>query len=201
MQLSLTDRRDFDSTAREKDHNNVANVDPSVIQTLLDDIERLKKTIIGFTGSRSSRLEDNKLDKVCAAVLGGAAQFDSVQWCRLSEKRQKDLQEQLIMVRDTLLDMATWRGEKVVMSQAASPTGRPRPNRSSGWRFSDSSSPRLCSRSFAKTGAAKPSGVTRINNLPLFHWPTTSRLVGLLRAVFVLRLVGEFLLRLCVLYG
>ena len=110
MQLGLTDRRDFDSTAREKDHNNVANVDPSVIQTLLDDIERLKKTIIGFTGSRSSRLEDNKLDKVCAAVLGGAAQFDSVQWCRLSEQRQKDLREQLMIVRDTLLDVARREG-------------------------------------------------------------------------------------------
>ena len=101
MQLGLTDRREFDSTAREKDHNNVANVDPSVIRTLLDDIERLRKTIIGF--SRSSRLEDSKLDKVRAAVLGGAAQFDNVQWCRLSEERQKELQEQLIMVRDTLL--------------------------------------------------------------------------------------------------
>jgi len=51
MQLSLTDRREFDSTAREKDHNNVANVDPRVIQTLLDDIERLRKTIIDFMGS------------------------------------------------------------------------------------------------------------------------------------------------------
>jgi hypothetical protein len=108
MQLSLVDRRDFDSAARE-DHNNVANVDPSVIQTLLDDIERLRKTIIGFTGSRSSRLEDSKLDKVRAAVLGGAAQFDSVQWCRLSEQRQKDLQEQLIMVRDRL-DVARREG-------------------------------------------------------------------------------------------
>ena len=88
----------------------MANVDPSVIQTLLDDIERLRKTIIGFTGSRSSRLEDSKLDKVRAAVLGGAAQFDSVQWCRLSEQRQKDLQEQLIMVRDTLLDVARREG-------------------------------------------------------------------------------------------
>ena len=110
MQLGLTDRREFDSTAREKDHNNVANVDPSVIRTLLDDIERLRKTIVGFTGSRSSRLEDSKLDKVRAAVLGGAAQFDSVQWCRLSEQRQKDLQEQLIMVRDTLLDVARREG-------------------------------------------------------------------------------------------
>ena len=110
MQLGLTDRREFDSTAREKDHNNVANVDPSVIRTLLDDIERLRKTIIDFMGSRSSRLEDSKLDKVRAAVLGGAAQFDSVQWCRLSEQRQKDLQEQLIMVRDTLLDVARREG-------------------------------------------------------------------------------------------
>ena len=110
MQLGLTDRREFDSTAREKDHNNVANVDPSVIRTLLDDIERLRKTIIGFTGSRSSRLEHSKLDKVRAAVLGDAAQFDSVQWCLLSEQRQKDLQEQLIMVRDTLLDMARREG-------------------------------------------------------------------------------------------
>jgi hypothetical protein len=109
MQLGLTDRREFDSTAREKDHNNMANVDPSVIRTLLDDIERLRKTIIGFTGSRSSRLEDSKLDKVRAAVLGGAAQFDSVQWCRLSEQRQKDLQEQLIMVRDRL-DVARREG-------------------------------------------------------------------------------------------
>lgn len=109
MQLGLTDRREFDSTAREKDHNNVANVDPSVIRTLLDDIERLK-TIIDFTGSRSSRLDDSKLDKVRAAVLGGAAQFDSAQWYRLSEQRQKDLQEQLIMVRDTLLDVARREG-------------------------------------------------------------------------------------------
>jgi hypothetical protein len=110
MQLGLTDRREFDSIAREKDHNNVANVDPSVIRTLLDDIERLRKTIIGFTGSRSSRLKDSKLDKVRAAVLDGAAQFDSIQWCRLSEQRQKDLQEQLIMVRDTLLEMARREG-------------------------------------------------------------------------------------------
>ena len=110
MQLVLADRRKFDAAAREKDHNNVANVDPSVIRTLLDDIERLRKTIIDFTGSRSSRLEDSKLDKVRAAVLGGAAQFDSVQWCRLSEQRQKDLQEQLIMVRDTLLDTVRREG-------------------------------------------------------------------------------------------
>jgi hypothetical protein len=110
MQLGLNERREFDSTAREKDHNNVANVDPRVIQTLLDDIERLRKTIIDFMGSRSSRLEDSKLDKVRAAVLGGAAQFDSVQWCRLSEQRQKELQEQLIMVRDTLLDVARRKG-------------------------------------------------------------------------------------------
>jgi len=109
MQLSLVDRRDFDSAARE-DHNNVANVDPSVIQTLLDDIERLKKTIMGFTGSGSNRLGASKLDQVHAVVVGSAAKFDSAQWSRLSEQKQNELQEQLIMVRNTLLDMAQRNG-------------------------------------------------------------------------------------------
>ena len=93
----------------------MANVDPSVIRTLLDDIERLRKTIIGFTGSRSSRLEDSKLDKVRAAVLGGAAQFDSVQWCRLSERDKRNYRSNWIawfeihFYDDALLDVARRR--------------------------------------------------------------------------------------------
>lgn len=82
------------------------NVDPSAIQTLLDDIERLKTMITAFTGSQPSGLEEGQFDQARAAVLAGSEKFDSAQWSRLSVQRQRELQEQLIMTREALLDLA-----------------------------------------------------------------------------------------------
>ncbi len=81
------------------------NVDPGAIQTLLDDIERLR-AMITLTGSRPHRLDGGQFDLARAAVLAGSEKFDSERWSRLSGQRQRELQEQLITTREALLDLA-----------------------------------------------------------------------------------------------
>ena len=84
----------------------VENVDPGAIQTLLEDVERLKTMITAFTGSRPSELADGQFDQARAAVLAGSEKFDSERWSRLSGQRQRELQEQLLQAREVLLDLA-----------------------------------------------------------------------------------------------
>lgn len=81
------------------------NVDPGAIQTLLDDIERLR-AMITLTGSRPYGLDGGQFDRARAAVLSGSEKFDSERWSRLSGQRQRELQEQLITTREALLDLA-----------------------------------------------------------------------------------------------
>lgn len=84
----------------------VENIDPGSIQTLLDDIDRLKAMITAFTGSGPSGLDDGQFDQARTAVLAGSEKFDSDRWSRLSGLRQRELQEQLILAREALLDLA-----------------------------------------------------------------------------------------------
>ncbi|HEU4771153.1 MAG TPA: hypothetical protein VFS68_03255 [Candidatus Udaeobacter sp.] len=86
------------------------NIDPDAIQTLLDDIERLKAMTTAFAGSRTSSLEDGQFDQARAAVLAGSEKFDNERWSRLSGQRQRELQEQLILAREALLDLARRAG-------------------------------------------------------------------------------------------
>jgi len=84
----------------------VQNIDPGSIQTLLDDLERLKAMTGAFTGDRSSGLDGGEFDQARAAVLAESENFDSERWSRLSGRRQRELQQQLIMARGALLDLA-----------------------------------------------------------------------------------------------
>lgn len=86
----------------------VENVDPGAIQTLLDDIERLKAMITALTGP--SGLKNGQFDQARATVLASSEKFDSDRWSRLSGQRQRELQEQLIRAREALLDLARRAG-------------------------------------------------------------------------------------------
>jgi len=94
--------RKFQFTAPTE--TSVDNVDPSAIQILLDDVERLKAMITAINGANA--LEGNELDPVRAAGLAGGEKLDSAEWSRLSVQRQHELQEQLILTREALLTMA-----------------------------------------------------------------------------------------------
>ena len=93
---------DFGLALRRRSKSYVENVDPSAIQTLLDDIERLKAMIGAFTGAKPS----GPFDQARAAVLACSEKFDNEHWSRLSGQHQRELQEQLIMAREALLDLA-----------------------------------------------------------------------------------------------
>lgn len=43
-------------------------------------------------------------------MLSGSEKFDSERWSRLSGERQRELQEQLILAREALLDLARRAG-------------------------------------------------------------------------------------------
>jgi hypothetical protein len=84
----------------------VENIDPGAIQTLLDDIEGTKTMVTALTGSRPQGLDGGQFDQARAAVLAGSEKFDSDRWSRLSGQCQRELQEQLILAREALLDLA-----------------------------------------------------------------------------------------------
>jgi len=97
----------------------VDTVDPGAIQILLEDIERLKAMITAFTGVKPSGLESDEFDRARAAVLDGSERFDSTQWSRLSVQRQRELQEQLVLAREALLDLALRAGSDGMTAIAA----------------------------------------------------------------------------------
>jgi homogentisate 1,2-dioxygenase len=55
--------------------------------------------------SASGTFQRTKIDEVRAAVIGGAAQLDASRWSQLSEQKQQDLQEGLVMVKNTLMEI------------------------------------------------------------------------------------------------
>lgn len=88
----------------------MANIDPKAIQNILDDIERLKAMITEFNGPQANELDHSQLDQLRAAALNGSEKFNSAQWYRFSEQRQRELEEQLLMARGALQDLARRAG-------------------------------------------------------------------------------------------
>lgn len=90
----------------------MASIEPRAIQNLLEELDRLEKTIIAVTRTEASKLADAKIDAVRGVVLGGAAEFDAARWARLNEQKQYEFKEQLTMVRDNLLDSVRPEGQR-----------------------------------------------------------------------------------------
>jgi hypothetical protein len=106
MQASHNSTLEFYSNGREKDRQTVANIKPSVMQNLLDEVEKLEKMTSVITQPRRDQLPNTKINEVRAAVFGGTAKVDPARWLQLNEQKQHELKEQLTMMRDTLLTVA-----------------------------------------------------------------------------------------------
>lgn len=106
MHASRISPVEFQSNERKEDRQTVANIKPSVIQKLLDEVERLEGMAGGLIHRRSDKFPEIRLNEVRAAVFGGAAKFDPARWMQLNEQKQHELKEQLTMMRDTLLTVA-----------------------------------------------------------------------------------------------
>jgi hypothetical protein len=102
----------------------VAHIKPNVIQELLDEVEKLERTIMVFTPSAQGKFQHTKIDEVRAAVIGGTSRFDASRRLQLSEQKQKDLQKELVMVRNTLMDITRnvdhKKGRNIMESESAS---------------------------------------------------------------------------------
>lgn len=90
----------------------VANINPNIIQSLLDEVDKLETRINAFTESRRSELRQTRINEVRAAITGGATKVDTTRWSQLSEQKQNELQEELVMVQDALLKVAQTESRK-----------------------------------------------------------------------------------------
>jgi hypothetical protein len=90
----------------------VANIDPSEIQRLLDEVENLKTTIEAIGHTERAKRDDIKLGDVTAAIIGAAAKFDPAEWSLYAEDKQNDLKQRLEAVRDSLFGIVHTTGPK-----------------------------------------------------------------------------------------
>lgn len=90
----------------------MANINPNIIQSLLDEVDKLETRINAFTESRRSELRQTRINEVRAAITGGATKVDTTRWSQLSEQKQNELQEELVMVQDALLKVAQTESRK-----------------------------------------------------------------------------------------
>ena len=83
----------------------MAHIEPNVIQGLLDGVDKLERMITTCGPSASGKFQRTKIDEVRAAVIGGASRFDASRRSQLSEQKQNALQEELVTVRNTLMEI------------------------------------------------------------------------------------------------
>lgn len=85
-----------------KDDVTVADVDPRVMQALLEQVEKLERRLEGSGKMITAKL--NGIGDVRTAIGGGAMDFDARRWTELSTATQKDLLKRLTSIRDELLE-------------------------------------------------------------------------------------------------
>lgn len=84
----------------------MADVDPRFIEKLLDEVEKLAKTIQSVGNIETGNLVETAIRDVRAAVFNGADQFDPARWTEMSERKKIEAQDKLIMARDKLRAIA-----------------------------------------------------------------------------------------------
>ena len=90
----------------------MANIDPTEIQRLLDQVENLERTIEAIGHTERAKLSDIKLRDLTTAIIGAATKFDPTQWSQLAEDKQNDLKQRLEAVRDSLFGVVHTTGPK-----------------------------------------------------------------------------------------
>jgi hypothetical protein len=85
-----------------KDERTVADVDPRVMQELLEQVKKLERRLEGSGKMTKAKL--NGIVDVRTAVGGRAVDFDASRWKQLSAATQKDLVKRLKSIRDELLE-------------------------------------------------------------------------------------------------
>jgi hypothetical protein len=101
----------------------VARIDPDVIQRLLVEVEKLETTC---ALSARDRLQRAKIDEARASVINGPARFDAARWAQLSERKQRELQEELMTMRDTLTEVSRNRNDRIPPSFSAKDSASPK---------------------------------------------------------------------------
>jgi ribosomal protein S18 len=89
---------------------NVENVEPRVIQQLLDDVETRKRKSKEHCGMTHGKWDYTKIRMACAAFIDDAGKFDASRWSQLSPEKQEELLKRLTTVRDELLSVSERRG-------------------------------------------------------------------------------------------
>ena len=84
----------------------MAKVEATLIQNLLDEIQKLEKEIKAAGAVGRTKLEDIKLLAVCQAVLVDDTKLDPAKWSERPEDEQNTLHARLAMVRDSLRSAA-----------------------------------------------------------------------------------------------
>lgn len=101
----------------------MARIKPDVIQRLLVEVEKLETTC---TLSARDRHRRAKIDETRASVVNEAAQFDTARWSQLSEQKQQELQEELMTIRDTLMEVSRNGNDKTPPRFSAGDSASPK---------------------------------------------------------------------------
>jgi hypothetical protein len=101
----------------------VARIEPDVLQKLLVEVEKLETTC---ALSARDRLQRAKIDEAKASVINGAARFDGARWAQLGEQEQQELQEKLMTMRDTLMEVSRNGNDKIPPSFSAGDSASPK---------------------------------------------------------------------------
>ena len=84
----------------------MTNVEPRVMQELLDEVEKLERETKGVVNMANGELNISRIREIRAAAVGEAVDFDVSRWSELSAGTQKELLKRLTAVRNELLDMS-----------------------------------------------------------------------------------------------
>lgn len=80
----------------------MSSVEPMIIQSLLEEIERLETELKGTAHMESARINQNRIAEVRTAIVSGS-DFDPNRWSELSADKQRHLLDRITMIRDGLL--------------------------------------------------------------------------------------------------
>ena len=68
----------------------MSSVDPIVIQSLLEEVERLESGLtIGAANMNTARINEKRINEIRAAIMGGPI-FDARRWSQLTDDKQKE---------------------------------------------------------------------------------------------------------------
>ena len=78
----------------------MGNVEPRVMQELLDEIENLERELKGMVTTANGKLNTTRIREVRAAVVGEAVDFDASRCSELGSEKQEELWNRLTAVRN-----------------------------------------------------------------------------------------------------